>query len=82
MIRKDHMAHLKLGVPVALQALAVALLAVNVGLWAAVLAGAASINGGYEIVQKIRREGIASIGDAAFGTLPALLLSAVLAWAA
>ena len=76
----DQLAHLRLGVPVALQALVVALLAVNVGLWAAVLAGAGSINGGYELVQKIRNEGVASATDAAVGTLPALVLAAALAW--
>ncbi len=77
-IPADKLLHLQGGAIVALAMLAVAALAIYVGLWVAVAAGSVAIGVGLELYQKKRGEGVPSWPDAAASALPGLVLAGAL----
>lgn len=80
-IPDDMRKHLKGGAAIAVTLLVVALLAVYVGLAAAVAAGSVAFSIGVELYQRWRKEGEPSWPDAITGSLPGLVLAGGL-WAA
>ncbi len=74
----DKILHLQLGAAVALALLVVAVIVMLAGVPLAVLTGSVAASIGYEVVQRIRGDGVPSWTDAAASAVPGALLALVL----